>query len=107
MKSIYLRIVNGSISCPFSKDSEKKNEKRTGSKYISCTKIGRLDDNDLQAELERKFDELFGPVDDTEDKITSLDDFWGICDYITIHTPKTKEIEIKKSDFLNYFDLVK
>lgn len=23
--------------------------------------------------------------------ITSLDDFWGQCDYITIHTPKTKE----------------
>ena len=75
-KNIYLRIVNGSISCPFSKDFEKKNEKRTGSKYISRTKISTLDDNDLQAELERKFDELFGPVDDTEDKITSLDDLF-------------------------------
>ena len=48
-KSIYLRIVNGSISCPFSKDCEKKNEKMTGSRYIFRTKIGRLDDNDLQA----------------------------------------------------------
>ncbi|MBQ9246306.1 phosphoglycerate dehydrogenase [bacterium] len=23
--------------------------------------------------------------------VTSLDEFWGMCDYITIHTPKTKE----------------
>lgn len=23
--------------------------------------------------------------------IKSLDDFWGVCDYITVHTPKTKE----------------
>ena len=23
--------------------------------------------------------------------VTNLDEFWGLCDYITIHTPKTKE----------------
>lgn len=78
-KNIYQEIISDLIPCPFSKESKKgnnKNRKNSDKIYISHPEIEALDEQELLAELERKFDELFGPVDDTEDRITSLDDLF-------------------------------
>lgn len=77
-KSIYLRIVSGSIPCPFSKVPERTKQKRSDSRYTSCPEIDTDDEeHGLQAELERKFDELFGHKDGEEYAIKSLDDLFG------------------------------
>ena len=96
-QSIYKKIRNGSIPCPFSEEAKRR--KRTVKKartdscdkvYISSKKLGEMSESDLQAELERKFDELFGR-DKTNDKekanngdsvqeCLNLDDLFGNID---------------------------
>lgn len=68
-KNIYREIISDSIPCPFSTESKKgnnKNRKNSDKTYVSNPEVEALDEQELQAELERKFDELFGNNDEED-----------------------------------------